>query len=321
MNIRELAKLAGVSPATVSRVFNRNPGVGSDAARKIMKIAAAHNYHPRISEKQKNVVIITPYNSVYPVQSCIDMLLMALTQELPKNGFRVEILPENSLERLPDVRFCGAVAIGIEPSTLQNWDERFNEPLIFLDRHPADKQKIPDNTYFVNSDEYSGMELAIAHLKECGHRKIGCIIHGTADHGNASLRENAIRKLLKKYNLPDNNNLICFSGNGNDRYVELTGKLLKAGVDALFCPGGNAGIMVLYALSLYCKEIPQDVSLIASEQTFFSSYAVPPQTTITQEYQALAQQVVNLLEHRLNGEKIPAITTLPYRLIKRESVK
>ena len=54
MNIREIAAAAGVSPATVSRVFNRNPGVSPEVAKRIMKIAAAHNYHPRISEKQKN---------------------------------------------------------------------------------------------------------------------------------------------------------------------------------------------------------------------------------------------------------------------------
>lgn len=320
MNIRKIAELAGVSPATVSRVFGRSPGVSKNIAQKVLKIAAENNYHPRISEKHKNVVLITPYNSVYPVQSCIDMLLMALTQELPKQGFRVEILPVNSLERLPDVRFCAAVAIGLEPSDLTDWDEHFNEPLIFLDRYPEEKNP-GKNIYFVNSDEAAGMELALKHLKERNCRKIGCIIHGNPGEGNASRREKAIRKALKKLGLPDDDSLIRFSGNGTESYVELVGKLLRQKVDALFCPGGNAGITVLYAMSLYDKQIPDDISLIASEQTFFSGFAVPPQTTITQEYQQLAFEVVSLINKRLNGETIPQITTLPYRLIKRESVR
>ncbi|MBQ9501121.1 MAG: LacI family DNA-binding transcriptional regulator [Lentisphaeria bacterium] len=320
MNITEIAALAGVSPATVSRVFSRNPGVGKDVAQRVMKIASEHNYHPRISEKQKIVILITPYNSVYPVQSCIDMLLMALTQELPQNGFRVEILPLNSLERLPDVRFCAAAAVGIEPGELENWDDQFSEPLIFLDRSP-DGGRSGKNVCFVNSDEEGGMELAIAHLKERGHRKVGCIIHGDPGRGNASAREKAVRRALKKYDLPCGDNLICFSGSGTERYVELVGKLLKLGVDALFCPGGNAGITVLYALSLYGREVPRDISLIASEQTFFSGYAVPPQTTITQEYRLLASEVVGLIKKRLDGGAVPPVTTLPYRLIKRESVR
>ena len=320
MNIRKIAELAGVSPATVSRVFGRSPGVSKKISQKVLKIAAENNYHPRISEKQKNVVLITPYNSVYPVQSCIDMLLMALTQELPKQGYRVEILPVNSLERLPDVRFCAAAAIGLEPSDLSEWDEHFSEPLIFLDRHPQEKNP-GQNIYYVNSDESAGVELALKHLKERNCRKVGCIIHGNPGEGNASQREKAIRKALKKFDLPDDDSLIRFSGNGSEQYVELVGKLLKQKVDALFCPGGNAGITVLYAISLYDKQIPEDISLIASEQTFFSNFAVPPQTTITQEYQQLASEVVSLINRRLDGEEVPRITTLPYRLIKRESVR
>jgi len=320
MNIRKIADIAGVSPATVSRVFSRNPGVNKDIADKIRKIAVKYNYHPRISEKLKNVLIITPYNGSYPVQSCIDMLLMALTAELPEAGFRVEILPINSLERVPDIRFCAAAAIGIEPSALADWEDKFAEPLIFMDRHPG-AVKSGNNVFFVNSDEFSGMELALKHLKERNCRKIGCIIHGNPGEGNVSLREQAIRAALKKLDLPDASQLIHFSGNDNSRYVEQVGKLLKLGVDALFCPGGCAGITVLYAMSLFNKRIPEDISLIASEQTFFSNYAVPPQTTVTQEYQQLARKVRELIEKYLAGENIPRISTLPYRLIVRESVK
>ena len=51
MNIKKFAELAGVSPATVSRVFSRNPGVSEELAQRILKTAAEYNYHPRISEK------------------------------------------------------------------------------------------------------------------------------------------------------------------------------------------------------------------------------------------------------------------------------
>ncbi|MBE6375461.1 MAG: LacI family transcriptional regulator [Lentisphaerae bacterium] len=321
MNIKEFAELAGVSPATVSRVFSRNPGVSGENVQKVLKIAEKYNYHPRISEKQKNVVLITPYDSVYPVQSCIDMLLMAVTRELPKHGFRVEILPVNSLERLSDVRFCGAVAVGLEPEMFKNWDQKYDAPLVILDRHVHGKKNKDHNLYYVNSDESLGMELAISYLKERGCRKIGCIIHGNPGEGNVDIRHEAISGLLKKYDFPADELLIRFSGNGNEKYVELIGKLLRQGVDALFCPGGNAGIVALYALSLYGKQIPEDISLIASEQTYFSNYAVPPQTTITQEYALVAEKVVNIIVDRIEGKDVARVTTLPYRLIKRESVK
>ena len=114
--------------------------------------------------------------------------------------------------------------------------------------------------------------------------------------------------------------LICFSGDGSEKYVELIGKLLKRGVDALFCPGGNAGIVALYAFSLYGKRVPEDISLIASEQTFFSQYAVPPQTTITQDYPAVAAAVAELIETWLDNGTPAFQNTIPYKIIERESV-
>ena len=320
MKIKEFAQAAGVSPATVSRVFNRTPGVKAEVVQQVLKAAAKYNYHPHISEKQKNVVLITPYDSVYPVQSCIDMLLKAMTRELPKQGFRVEILPVNSIDRLADVRFCGAVAVGLDPQMFQDWDQKYTVPLIILDRAPQ-KNSTNRNLYYVNSDEAMGMELAIAHFRERNCRKIGCIIHGTPGQGNVDIRHRAIVENLKKYDFPTDEALIRFSGDGNEKYVELVGKLLKFGVDALFCPGGNAGIVVLYALSLYGRQIPEDVSLIASEQTFFSCYAVPPQTTITPEYALLAEQAVKIISDRNAGKKVQQIITLPFRINKRESVK
>ena len=318
MTISEIAKLAGVSTSTVSRVFSHHPNIREDVRNHVFAVARQYGYHPRISSRQKNVVIITPYNSDYPVHSCVDMLLMALTQELPPRGFRLEILPHDNLERLAGIQFCGAVAIGAEPDDFRNWPERFTPPLVLVDRKG---ERMPPEVYQVRSDENQGMELAINHLYERGCRKIGCIIHGDPGTGNADLRRAAIERALREHGLPANDYLIHFSGPGTERYVDLIGKLLRQNVDALFCPGGNAGIVSLYAFSLFNKRIPDDISLIATEQTFFSEYAVPPQTTVTQDYKAVAAAVADVIEARIDGRRAEPSIVLPYRLIKRESVR
>lgn len=317
IKIEEMAKLAGVSMATVSRVFNHHPNIRPELRRHVLTVAREHGYLPRISLKQKNVVIITPYHPVWPTHSCVDMILMALTQEMPRRGFRLEILPSDNSDRLDDIQFCAAVAIGAESSEFADWTERFSVPLVILDRDGATQSP---NVFHVRSDEAQGMELAIAHLHERGCRKIGCIIHGNPGSGNASLRHAAIVRALKSRQLPCEESLIHFSGEGSEKYVELIGKLLKRGVDALFCPGGNAGILSLYAFSLYDRRVPEDISLIASEQTAFSSYTVPPLTTISPDYQAMAAATADAIEGYSQGRPMAGHTILPYRLIKRESV-
>ncbi len=318
MTIHEIAELAGVSTATVSRVFSRYPGIREEVRTRVLETARLHGYHPRVAGKQKNVVIITPYNSIYPVQSCVDMLLQALTRTLPERDFRLEILPVNNLERLTSIQFCAAAAIGTEVSDFEGWEERFGVPLVIVDRAP---DRIRPGIRYVRSDEEQGMRIALEHLYKRGARKIGCIIHGDPGTGNASIRREAVVKTLKRLDLPAGERLICFSGPGSERYVELIGKLLQNGIDALFCPGGNAGIVALYAFSLYGKRIPDDLSFIASEQTFFSRHAVPPQTTITQDYDAVAGAVADVIERWLDNRPVTDPVVIPYRILSRESCR
>lgn len=316
MKIQDIAKLADVSPATVSRVFSHHPNIRDEVRNRVMSVAKSKGYHPRLSAKQRNVVLILPSDQIYPIRNCLEMVMLALTAELPRRGLRIEILPQDNLNRLDSIQFCGAVAIGAEPDDFNNWSNRFTLPLIMVDREaPAGCRHV----YSVRSDEMQGMDLAIGHLHERGCRKIGCIVHGAPGTGNADIRREGIMQALKKRDLPAHDALIYLSA--DDNYVEIIGKLLRQNIDALFCPGGNAGIVTAYALSLFNKRVPEEISVIASEHKLFSRYATPSQTTITQDHKALADIVANILESQLNGTPSEKQYMLSYQLISRDSVK
>jgi LacI family transcriptional regulator len=207
------------------------------------------------------------------------------------------------------------VAIGAEPEDFRKWPERFPSPLVLIDRDAPGNS--PD-IYSVRSDEAQGMDIAIGHLHSRGCRRIGSVIHGRPGKGNTDARRDAALRALKARGLPAEEPLICLSG--DDNYVEIIGKLLRQEVDALFCPGGNAGIVTAYALSLFNKRVPEDISLIASEYKMFSCYATPPQTTITQDHRALAGITADIMDAHINGTRAPRSVLLPYSLIVRESV-
>jgi LacI family transcriptional regulator len=314
--LREIAELAGVSPATVSRVFNHHPNVRAELRERVFAVAREHGYSPRLASKQRNVVILAPGEAIYPIRNCLEMVMMALTQELPKREFRIEILPQEDMDRLNSIQFCGAVAIGAEPGDFVGWSARYPVPLVLVDRDAPPREP---SVYSVRSDEAQGMDLAIGHLFDRGCRTIGCIIHGAAGTGNADARQAAVSQALQSRGLPANAALIHLSE--DDNYVELVGKLLQQGVDALFCPGGNAGIVTAYALSLFNRRVPDDISVIASEHKLFSRYATPPQTTITQDHTALAQIVGDIIESYGEKTDIPRRSVLTYSLITRDSVR
>jgi LacI family transcriptional regulator len=316
MRLQDIAELAGVSPATVSRVFSHHPNVSGEVREKVLSIAKENGYHPKLSSKQKNVVILLPEGQIYPIRNCLEMVMMALTQELPQRGFRIEVMPIDNLERLDSIQFCGAVAIGAKPEDFRTWPALFSAPLVLVDREaPANCE----NVFSVMSDEPQGMELAVSHLYERGCRKIGCIIYGKPGFGNADVRKAAVGAAMKKLKLPVNDALVQFCS--DDKYVELIGKMLKQGIDGLFCPGGNAGIITAYALSLYNREVPGEISLVTSEHKLFSHYATPPQTTITQDHQALARLTADIIEFHYGEVPLPSNQVLPYSLIPRDSVR
>ena len=317
MKLQEIANLAGVSPATVSRVFSHHPNIKSEIRERVLALAAEHKYHPRLPAKQRNIVILLPSDQIYPIRNCLEMVMMALTAVLPKRGFRIEVLPVDNMDRLESMQFCGAVAIGAEPETFRDWGSRFTSSLVLIDRDvPAD---IP-HVYSVHSDEKQGMDLAIGCLHEHGCKKIGCIIHGHPGTGNADIRNAALIEALKVRGLPATESLVHLCGD-DSQYVEVIGKLLKQGIDGLFCPGGNAGIIAAYGLTLFNKRIPEDVSLIASENKMFSRYATPPQTTITQDHIKLAEITADIIEAFPDISQLPKCSILPYQLINRDSVK
>ena len=113
MKIQEIARLANVSTATVSRVFSRHPNVREEVREAVLEVARKYNYRPRLSGKQKNVVLITPYKQLYPAAEFVEMVTSKLIQQLSPAGFRIEIVPHDNLSRLSEISFCGAVGIGI----------------------------------------------------------------------------------------------------------------------------------------------------------------------------------------------------------------
>ena len=315
MRIQDIAQEAKVSAATVSRVFSNNSNISSKTRDKVLKIARKYNYHPRLSAKRRNIVIITPSKVEFPNQNYTEMVLSELSRELSARDYRIEILPIDNVDRLHNIQFCGAIAIAIDNAIAKDWHDCFDAPLVMVDR---ELPKRSNGVFSVHSDEAQGMELAIKYLLEYGHRRIGCLI-GSVEIGNPSIRQKSILEAIEKLGLDSDESLVRFAR--PEQFLEEVGKLLRLNVDSIFCPGGNGGIITAYALSLYGKKIPEDISLISSERTMVSNYCVPAQTTISQDYPALASNIVDVIDADLNGLRHSKEIVLPYKLIVRDSVK
>jgi LacI family transcriptional regulator len=312
--IREIAQEAEVSIATVSRVFSNHPNVKEAIRERVLNVARANNYVPRLSNRRRTVILITPSRTEHPVQSYVDMVIAHLAETAGHRGYRIEILPEDNLDRLEHTQFCAAIQISSADLPWENWGRRFKVPIILIDRDAPKNQKL---VFSIRSNEQQGMELAIKYLTDKGHRRIGCLVSNTK-LGNTQQRLESIQAALTAHGLDAGDHLIRLVSEKD--YMEETAKLLRHNVDAIFAPGGMGGIITAYTINLLGRRIPEDISLIASERSVVSRYSIPPQTTITQDYQQVATTAVDIIDASLCKEPIPQNTVIDYQLILRDSV-
>ena len=312
--IRDIAEEAGVSIATISRVFNNHPNVKTEIREHILRIARKHNYVPRLSNSRRTVILITPSRYDHPVQSYVEMVIACLAEAIGKRGYRIEIIPEDNLDRLENTQFCAAIQISAAKLPWNNWGQRFQAPLILIDHEPPPEAS---HVFAVRSNEEQGMKLAIDHLQQRGHQRIGCLISNTK-WGNPSMRAHLLQNALANQNLPSSDAFIRLVDEEN--YIEETGKLLQQKITAIFAPGGMGGIITAYALSLFGKKVPEEISLVVSERASISRYCLPPQTSIPQNYNQLASSAGDIIDASLRRIEFSSDTILDYQLIERDSV-
>lgn len=317
--IQDIAAAAGVSIATVSRVFSRHPNVKPAVREKVIAAAGKAGYRPRQTQRKRNVVLITPSRSAEPFYIYTEMVLSHMSKALAEHKFRIEILPDDSLDLLRQAQFCGAVLIATGNRTLpKEWAEKFDAPLIDVN---GGSERL-DNVYAVSSDEAQGMDLAVGHLAAHGRRRIGALIHGAGariEGGRDILRERGLKAAFKRHGTELDDAMIRYSEERT--FMETVGKLLQAKPDAIICTGERTGNLLAYALNLFGKRIPDEISVVAYERMMVSDCCIPPQTTISQDFAEIAEQAVGIIERRLDGLPIPKGAPIPYKLIERDSVK
>lgn len=312
--IHDIAKEAQVSTATVSRVFSHHPNVKDELRERVLDVARAYNYFPRLSNRRRTVILITPSRSDHPVQNYVEMVVSHVADACVQQGYRIEILLEDHLDRLDKMQFCGVIHVSSKATLWKNWNARFDAPLVLIDRKLASKQP---GVFSICSNEEQGMELSVDYLYKRGHRRIGCLLNDSP-LANTPQRAGFLDVSLSRRGLPSGDLFIRKVDEAS--YVEAVGKLLRQKVDAIVAPGGLGGLITAYALSLYQKRIPEDISLIVSERAMVSRYSIPPQTAITQDYQKLATVAVQAIDTTIRRDEFPDTTILDYQLIERDSV-
>jgi LacI family transcriptional regulator len=313
--IYDLARLANVSPGTVSRVLNNRDRVKPETRESVLRAAAALNLKPQASVRNREIVILS--EPTYPDRfgGYSATLTAHLSYAFSRRNIGV-LLPLNPLEELPTKFFDGIVVVTQDKALRElvaDLEKRM--PVVHIDKFPVDPAE-----YIVCSDHYSAGYLAARHFIERGKRKPAFL---GGNYFPFAERLRGFKQALAEAELPvDEQRASLFGPESN--HVSVVTRIVRSGADSIYAPGSSFEALECLHILAYVMglKVPQDISLIGGENERVSSLLNPPLTTIEEPLREIAERVVDMLDRLTAGVKITERNLmLPIRLIDRNSVR
>ncbi len=287
MSIREVAKRAGVSTATVSRVVNGTAPVDARTEKRVRLAIARTGYYPNTHARTLGtgkshiygMIISDIENPFFPeLVKCFERIavehghevLIANTDYRPE---RMEVCVRRMLERKVD-----GVAImtsEMDSELIQMLSGR-GIPIVFFDTGVVG-EKISD----VSLDYARGIEQAIDHLTELGHRRIA-FVSGPDNLASARTRLEAFRASLKRKKLECSSDSIRTGNHRFDGGYAAMLEILKLPVrpTAVLASNDLTAIGIMGAIYAAGLRVPDDISVVGFDDIALSSFVSPPLTTI-----------------------------------------
>ena len=323
IKLTDVAKKAGVSPTTVSRVINN---YGSLSQKTIDKVHAAMkelNYQPNSlarSLQGKNTQLI---GLIFPsvANPFFGELVEKLERKFFERGYKSILCnsannkekERNYLNMLAANKVDGIVA-GAHNLGIQEYEE-LNLPIVSFDRSLA--ERIP----IVGSDNYQGGYLATEHLYQQGARKIGIITGSNASDSPTNDRLNGYLDFLKEHKIESR--VFRFEAFENTSVLKnmKIKQILAEPIDGLFCTDDLTALLVKNNRLEMNLALPADFKLIGYDGTQFIQNHYPQLSTVVQPIEELAELLVNLLIQRIThpDKSVAPSYKLPVRVLQGQT--
>jgi LacI family repressor for deo operon, udp, cdd, tsx, nupC, and nupG len=329
IGIKDIAKLAGVSPATVSRVLNSPELISAKTLVRVQKVIDEHGYIPNRlgtslrTKKSGNIVAIIPHITK-PVNAGI---IKAIEQEAQKFGYSV-LLGDTQGLRDRELHYGSLVRHGQADGILL-----FGSHLPFVLNPNMDLEKqlpplvnanemVPNaniNKIFIDN-EAAAME-AMQHLFDLGHKRIAAIA-GPVDIPSSNERLVGYRKALQKQGIQLDESLIVEGDYTLHSGVDIAKQILtlKQRPTAIFAFSDDMAIGIMQVFHQNGLVVPDDISVMGFDDINYAEFVRPTLTTVHQPLEEIGQACANLLIRNIKSPDLPPEKIqLNYTLRVRES--
>ena len=328
--IRDIAKLAGVSVTTVSRVLNHRPDVSMATREKVERVMAECNFAGNanarsLKQLDGDVAALILRGRFNPFLSHLAETMLQFAAETGVSFF-LETIDEKddefqtALRLTHEKRARGFIFVGSRLDSRTQVLRGVEAPLVFA-TVPARELALPQVASVAVDDRRMG-RLAMETLIQAGHRRIA-ILGGSRNQGDAlAERYLGAREACEAAGVPFD----------ESRYVETRFSLpdaygaaraffpTRGDTTAVFAMSDLVAMGVIRALKDMGKRVPEDVSVFGFDGIGMGKYFLPSLTTIVQPQEEIARKSVEVLLEMMTGGGSGRHVTLPAALARRESV-
>jgi LacI family transcriptional regulator len=314
LTIQDIARLANVSKATVSRVLNHKPDVDPATRERILQIMDEQDFVPSVTAaglaggRPRMIGVLVP-SLIWPF---IPEILQGVAEVVEHSAYEIVLysIPPNkdrsaALDRILDARLIAGLVAVIPGPAAERLEQLHQQgfPVVIID-----DQGLPNSAPWVGADNRTGAYQAVRHLIDLGYRRIAHI-KGPASYQCSQERYQGYCEALNEARLPLDPTLV-FQGDfelptGREGAQALFS--LAERPTAIFAANDHMAWGVLEAAENLGLRVPEDVALVGFDDMPTSMHKRPPLTTVVQPFHVMGQRAADLLLRLLESPRpLPA---------------
>jgi DNA-binding LacI/PurR family transcriptional regulator len=328
VTIRDVAREAGVSVATVSRFINKNAPVSTEVAERLHQVMSQMRYVPHAAARnlasRKTRVIGLLLNNLHndffvPLLNGVEAvirqkgynLIVATYHANSRDHMQPPIGPHNTDGLL-------VFSDGLMDEDLVSLNDK-GFPMVLVHRTPPPQAAIPS----VTVENLEVTKLLVDHLIQVHRKRRILFLRGPVNQEDSLRREAGYRAALQANGIPIDENLILNGDFERDiAYAvmnEFLGNEKHVAFDSVFTGDDDAAIGVLKSLHEHGLRIPEDVAVIGFDDLGFAPFLNPPLTTVRAPTERVGQIATERLFGLLENHPSNGVIILPTEIIYRRS--
>ncbi|MGP4038655.1 LacI family DNA-binding transcriptional regulator [Gracilibacillus sp. D59] len=337
INSAEIAKLAGVSRSTVSRVINNYHNVPPETKEKVLRVIKDYNYYPKLhaqvmaGKKTGTIVLCIVDDGNISNDSTSNFLITRVIESAASAGYYVltvvirDINEAGAKTQIREIfhqkRVDGGIFIGVdlqEPLIAELITEGF-----IIGLFDYEKNIDAPNLLTYNFDDVNGSSVAVEHLIELNHKDIA-ILTGNMKRFSGMKRFEGYKEAMKKHGLQIRENWIAGGDFNSKAGYEGTKQIIQSATNiptAIFASNDSVAFGAMKALGEMGLKVPEDISIIGVDDHLLSPFQKPALTTMRVDFNTMMQNLTFDVIRSINDETIeePKLTNM--ELVVRESCR